>query len=419
MKRFLEFQYISPTSTYKFTNKYLLVAYNTNNDVVQINKMPLSLLNNVDNLTRAYPIQMCIDINNYSDILVIKLFEISGGSARLFFSGKCDISKIEMNNKEVVKLYSPSLINKAPRYASYNMFDKEDNLLSEQFFNYENTLPSQECLIFVVLTQLEKNRLELSQNIVYQSKQFPYIYDRYCNSIMKEIKYNKQENVIRNIPSGAYTLINAGCDGRVMPIMINNFKSKAFYVNKNKIVFKNISVLNNLPEFKDLKFGAGFVSRTAPQDYQKTFMPYDGYLTDIGMFYRNSWYITVMRFESNYFVPKSVHEREYISVILGHPVFNAKYYPEEMDVQPNTKLIFFVLLLNNNLSFTNKKLAEIKITDDKLTNTNKIWFDKGEELTNKNNYVITLCNRKIQFSSDVTTYNETYIRAKDITGEII
>ena len=141
-----------------------------------------------------------------------------------------------------------------------------------------------------------------------------------------------------------------------------------------------------------------------------------------------------MRFESNYFIPKDVHERDYKSVIYGHNVSMSRAWPELVNVQPDTSLVFYVIVIGDkdslSANFTNKKLLDIK----KIVKPNSIykpvphWFDTAEELLTFNcnlvNNTLFLINRKIDFASDIKHNSNlpskinTYIKLKDILGII-
>lgn len=425
MKRFLEFQYITPISNYKFTKYYMLVVYNTNGLIINVNKINLKELGNATELTRAYDIKQSIDVSDYTDVLNIKLFEVSNGIIRLFFSGECNLSNLEMNNKEVIKLHSPSLINNEPRHSSYTMFDSEDNLLYEQFFNYDTSLINQECLVFVVLT----NQLRLPQNKKFQLYAYKNssIYDRYTHSIIKELKegnigssennYNeyinkyqidvvKFENIssnkfrdlysrqikpeFRKLANDSYLNMVSCCDGRVSKIT-NGIDSTGY----------------SLSDFDIKSKMYGFISRVMPQDYARITMPYEGYLTYV----LNKKKTILLRFESNYFVPEEIKERDLESVVMGHEIGDVKVKPNFMKVQEKTKLIFYVILINYDR-------IKIKNTYEKSM---RVWFDKGEDLGSflSGGYAIVLCNRPINFSQDISFYDiEVFVKAKDFVGII-
>jgi len=200
--------------------------------------------------------------------------------------------------------------------------------------------------------------------------------------------------------------ILAPCDGR-------------FSVFKLKELMKQVKTVN-ISEL-GLHDGSGFLSRLTYSDYQRVHMPYAGYLREIALYDK----YVLMKFESNYFVPPTVHEREYISVVYGNNINSSREYPELVDIQPNTKLIFYVVIVGDSIVMLNTKLIKVKkvIQPGVVNKIKSIWFDQGEELSVFNcclGSVIFITNRPMQFSSDINyNYIETYIKLNDVIGNLL
>ena len=123
-------------------------------------------------------------------------------------------------------------------------------------------------------------------------------------------------------------LISSPTDGRVYGFNIE--KTTNFKINNDKYHFRNL-----VTKPYELLNGSGFINRLTFSDYQRIYIPYSGFLKEIGIHNLDSkQYCISLRFESTYFMPPSVHEREYVSVIYGHATQMAPIYPELMDVQP-------------------------------------------------------------------------------------
>ncbi len=134
-------------------------------------------------------------------------------------------------------------------------------------------------------------------------------------------------------------------------------KITSFYITKSL----KLAIGNKLYESKNLVSkpmqydgGFGFKCIVSPTDYQRVHMPYSGYLKEFGIFggYNDKPYLISMRFESSYYMPPDVHERDLLSVVNGHPTYggvgvgaNHRAHPELLLPQPDTYLIFNVIII--------------------------------------------------------------------------
>lgn len=482
MVEFIEINYISPMSNYKFdvaNNKYYLTIINSSlGNTVTIHKIELINIDNINESIRSYFIGKSIKIqSNQYPYFSIRLFQhnIKTNLLTLLFSGNIELNNIEFNNIIKISLYSPSKIVGSPRTSSYT---NENDFLNEQFFNYETINEDNKCVLFITkLKQTDKTTIKpyIYKFDVAEQK---YIYNRYHNNVIKEIQLAKIDDLCKSNTFNDYIKFI-----KLYNVDVNR------YFNKNKDTFKSMYMRQINPSFRKLQMNPylnnliscpndgrvtgfhideslkfkilneefkfnelvskpyelmncnGFMVRSIPSDYQRICVPYTASLKEIGIYGGNNYvYYVALRFESNYYIPPNVHEREYISVVYGHSIHESRTYPELLDTQPNTKLVYHLILMGGNspdtINFTNKKLIDIKnkINLNTRNNVKLGMFDQGEELG-----VFSCCfpntifmvNRPIDFSSDLKFYSnlndkialqkpiETYIKQKDVIGLLL
>jgi len=275
----------------------------------------------------------------------------------------------------------------------------------------------------------------------YQLDETPYYKlseykrDHFRRKIISTYRQDKVDPYLNNI-------IISPLDCRVRGFRITPNLNFVLYNSKMKMV-------DLIKKHYELKNGSGFYCRTNPQDYNRFVVPYQAYLTEIAVIGNplkkgvvdidesvvDEPFIMVLKFESNYFVPPTVKEREYISVIYGNNINVSRGYPDLVNPQPETKLIYYLILVgpvfHNSIALSNTKLLNME-NIIKMNHNNKIkdtWFAQGEELgffEYKSGSIIMLCNRPINFTEDITHYSglypsirrpiETYVHAKDVIG---
>lgn len=491
MDEFIEINYISPISNYKFANinKYYLVIINSTRDnSIFINKIHLENIKNVSVDIRSYNINKAITLISQEryPICSIKLFENDtiNNTIKLLFSGNIDTNFIEYNGIKTIILFSPSNVLNCEREC---IFENDISFVSEQFFNFETINKDSKCILFI--TKLKNTDKQIIKPFIYQFDISPniFIYDRYQQNVIREILNIQEQYYILNSLCKTNTYSDYIQFIKIFQIDVNkytdnkNFKNNSFkemFMRRINPIYRKIhfdSYLNNVilsptdgristfditKKFKfsyynyifgidDLIYksneilnGKGFKNRMIPSDYSRIFLPYSGNLTNIGIFGndKNKPYMITMRFESDYFIPNDVHEREYLSVIYGNNINVSRGYPELVEKQPNTCLVFYLILLGNNLVdsiiFTNNKLLNMTkiITLNTNYKMNFMWFEQGEEIGTFNcciGQTLFMINRFIQFTSDIRFYSkidedsklkkpiETYIKAKDIIGLIL
>lgn len=450
----ININYISPIGNYKFDNK-LNNYYLVHVGIDKIHKILLPNLDNINQQCRAFAIDRAIKITNHyaypTQSFLIFEHNIKENIIKLLFVAKFDPVKYDYFGIIELTLRQPSKVLGDYRMSNY-VSDK--SFIYEQFFNYESFEPQVENKCILFMSKLHKTQKKITEpTIIKLDSSDRLIFNRYHNALIKEILpspiplndlclSNTQDDYIKlvghyNIDVNRYNktnlstfkelflrpinptfrplvsqyyfnnLINAPADGRV----------KAFDVKDSPYPLNEIIQVPFA-----LNEGSGMMTRLTPGDYQRVSMPYPGYLTEVLVLPA----YTALKFESTYFMPPSVEEREYISVLYGHRVSMSREFPELVDVQPRIKLIFYVILFGKNVVLTNVKLIDTqKVCKTKIP-YEKVWFEKGEEIGGFNcchGNVMFITNRPIDFTNDIRYWSsenmECYIRNKDIFGLLL
>jgi len=479
-------------------NRYILVFINNINDNICINKIHLNKINNINDTIRAYTIGKTIKASNpYCAIKLFEINQTN--IIKLLFTGIVDINKKEYANKNNIILDgAPTLYGELRNriYDSdksflderfYNFDTKNINnkciiffmilnkprtpliksniikpLISDDLYiydRYNQNLIKEFIPVYVnkLLNDHKINNIHTTHNINFikhfckKDKFADYInfiklyqpdvnvYESSTSKNFKTLLTRKIKKNYRPIKYEPYinSIIISPVDCRLRGFIINN-------MTKFKIFNTNLNIYNLIDKPNQIINGSGFMCRICPQDYKRFYIPYAAYLKEFGLFYKKSSniYYNIMKLESNYFIPEQVKERDYLSVISGNytnPTVGVgsatRPYPELIDPQPNTKLIYYLIIIgspvDNLLEFTNKKLSKIKeFTHNNYINRIKpIWFEQGEELGYfkcSGGIMITLFNRIIEFTTDINHYMQLYemgnkqidcyIKTNDIIG---
>jgi len=477
MNDIIELNYISPISKYTFNkdaNNYYLVLINSGiNNKTFINKIQLLDIGNVNDQTRGYSINKAVQLQSKLQypFYSIRLFEHNkaNNNLNLLFTGEINLNNIEFNGIQITKLFAPSQVLGKLRSGKN---ENDTSFLSEKFFNYESIMPENKCLLFYTrLRKKNSDKVIIKPIIISNQDDNKYVYNRYHQNLIKEhhvvtidklcegntfndylkliglydIDVNRYHDKKQDTFKSMYmrkinpqfrklkyapflnNILTAAIDGRLVGISKINSATK-FNIKDKQYHFKDL-----VTKPYQLMNGGGYLTTVLPQDYQRIHMPYAGYLTEIGIFHLDSYCIT-LRFESDYFMPPDVHEREYISVIYGHNIQMSRAYPELVEIQPNTSLVFYVIIFggqeSNTVHMTNGKLVNIKniVNPNTLYKPMPKWFEKGEELATFSctiGNILVLVNRPIEFTSDIKHYSSlqkriaSYIKMNDVVGVIL
>lgn len=484
----IEFNYISPMSTYVFDNKrnhyYLVHISSHNKNNVTIHKILLSDLRNINKEVRAMAINKAVTTSNNFEYptqsLLIFEHNILTNILKLLFVGNLNLIETDFNNMINLTMKQPSKVVGDFRSGKYI---DDTSFLSEQFFNYETfeSDDSEKCMLFI--TKLKKTNMEIIKSYVckFDRLDSKYIFNRYHNNVVKEQQLIDITKLCENNTITDYMTLLKNYNIDVNKYNPNNLSNKTFralYLRKINSKFRPLKFnqyINNLitcpvdgrisafhinPDIKfklgNLQYtlndiikkpfpineGSGYVARMTPSDYQRVSMPYAGYLTEASIFGGAEPYYISLKFESTYFMPPDVHERDYRSVLLGHNDLMSKEFPELVDVQPRIKLIFYVILIGSleqeSVVFTNHKLLKLK-NKIKLNTTikinNQLWLEQGEEIAGfnclNNSTVLFITNRPMDFTSDIKYHSklenndnlgkkiECYIKCKDVVGILL
>lgn len=479
MLGYLELRYISPMSGYKFNKDttYVLVITDTaSNNRVYIYKVAFDGLENINGAIKGYPIGKAIlpPPSKFSALVNVKLYEhnnISHGII-LLFSGTLDLDSLETGGVKYIEL----------RRTEYKemRFINDIDYLNEKFNKLEEL--SGKDAVYIYISRVDKTNLPIINASIIDFDADPtelWIYDRYINSVFKEfvpfelkhvskrakiaeeVDYYIKRFLLGNgdmkavyqperqigyleLNSQNVNIMNKYRPLRFDPYInssitaISDGKLKGFDINptlkiaSNEKVYSLSELVNNPSEYDG---GSGYISRVSPTDFQKVYMPYSGYLKNVS--YGNTGkhgndggqHVVNFRFESAFFIPAGVHERDLLSVTNGNWTYGGvgvgagnRNWPVLLEKNPNTYLVFNVIIIvpsyKDAFIFTNRK----KITD---------WFDQGEELgklTFGFSNVVYICNRPIDFASDIKYYSkmtddsslknklDTFIKARDVVG---
>lgn len=343
--KFIEFNFISPISTYNFNKnnkKYYLVVINTSrSNYVQIHIIPLDNIGNVTKGIRGYGIAKAIRLSSQIyPYLCLKIFEheLDTNTINLLFSGNIELNEIPANSKKSITLFSPSsVLGRMRNKAMIN----EMTFLSEEFYNFETENTDNKCVLFML--RVNNTDKQVINPFIYRFDRLEYIYifDRYNNNIIKEITpdfinlssdMTTKEKYQRHIKQFIANFCVSGKHSDYVKyineyqIDVNKFmelpKGNFREMFKRPIKFQyrqlkyspylnnvltapidcrmrgfpvngqlRFSIGNNSFSLNDwttksyeLEGGSGFLCRLMPNDYQRISMPYSGYLTEIGIF---------------------------------------------------------------------------------------------------------------------------------------
>lgn len=134
-------------------------------------------------------------------------------------------------------------------------------------------------------------------------------------------------------------------------------------------------------------------------------MPCDGYLLNISYSNNN----TILKFINNYYMPKYVLERDLVSVHNGNYTYAGvgvglgnRNHPEKMLRQPNTYLVFNIIIHNIKINIKNKFYYQREILLEIPYNTN----------------IDLTFNRQIFIKHKINKTNDTFIEQGDLIANI-
>ena len=417
----LEINYLSPMATYNFsnTNKYFLVISYTNIDRIIIYKYPISL-NNVNSTLRAYHIgkSLKIPVTEVPIMFTVQIFKLDHyNTLTLLFTNVVDPSTFEYYNIKAITLYS-TVLNKHTKY------DNEASFLSEQFYNYEMLSSVDQCIIFFTLKREDINDYLRSNIILISSLPKNVSYNKYHQIFTlpiepnNNLQFNNYSNFVKHyqIDISKYLKKN---NTNFKDMFLRKIDMEKRLVTHNSSLNNVITCPTDCSKVKILS-NVSFSCELSPSNYPRVHMPYQGYLLDIRAKYLpNNKLCYILNFTNDYFIPPSVDEREYISVVYGQNINVSRGYPELVAVQPDTRLFFDLILVGSSnkesIIITNNKLEKFV----PLKNKKKLWFDKGEEMCGFNDclgQIIVSFNRNLLFG--IQNGFNNFIKLNDTIGFI-
>jgi len=457
MEEFIEINYISPLTCYKFTKTYYLVVINTSVDnSVTIYKIHLTNIGNITPTIRSYSVNRAIErVKGGYPKCEFKLFEydMTSKHVKLLFTCSINTNNMEYYNPQILELNPPYDILGNKRSCILN---DDTSFLDERFFSYETLNTNEKCLLFITKVNKTDKMYVEPTTIKFCNLKGKFVYNRYYNNIMKELllpnldvwclnnSYQDYCNYAKIAQLDLNKYLNPNQTGTFKTMFLRNIKPQlrkakfSPYLNNvllsptdgrltsidNEDVFKKMVGL--IPKPYEIQNGNGFINRSIASDYPKVFLPYAGNLTEIQILDN----LITLKFTNEYFIPHYVHEREYISVLYGNNVNVSRGYPELVKVQPHNILIFYLVLIGDTITLTNSKLVNMKniVGTNNNTKIKPFWMEQGEEIGVFNcclGKTIFMTNRYIDFTADVKLYSgltnpmECYIKTKDVVGLIL
>jgi len=300
----INISYIAPITDYKFDNSsfyYLIITYCDNSNNMFIYKILIKNLNNVNKVTRAYLVNKSVNINKSS---IITLFELDRDSKlKLLFIGNINPD----NNNQIILDWT--IDKKVVNYNDITSF------LQEIHYDYEKISTDNKCIIF--LNKIKMNNIVTVEPFKIIINDY-YSYEPRLNIYIKKNNYlkNHKNSVLRKLEITNY-------DADIMTAPIDGI----YYLEDNNIIIY-----------------------TRKQDYPVFYSPYEARLVNI----KQQQDKLILDFETNYFMPKSVHERSLLSVVNGNYTYggmgvgiDSRNYPETLEPQPDTKLHYRIIIINN------------------------------------------------------------------------
>jgi len=398
MYNFIIFNYISPISDYVFSpsHTYYLVHYNTTDiNTININIMKLTTIDNITKSIRGYHIGKSIKIETYnSQYNSIKLFQhnLTNGQLTLLFTTTFKIIDSDTGLDKSIILKNPSQII-STQYLNNKSF------LMENLFNI-GEFGDNRCILHFSINRSTNTIVSNPTVYKFDLMNDLFIYDRYSHSVILESSsvVNHLNDLDKDINYGTTSLISI-CTGRVTGFNNNSIKLPSIFSNNGK-----------------LEKGDGYMVRITSNDNGNLYMPCNGELVDI---INDDNGTTILKFKNEYFIPSSVHEREYISVIYGHNTKMSRTYPELTIPQINSQMEFYIII-NNNIG------KNIKLSKEKWLNCGDIFG----KLNGIEGYIIFMTNRKIEYAPDLKYYSKiiqnglnksinTFIKGCDYVGTLL
>lgn len=447
------------------------VSFNTANDSPIINKIVLDELSGVTSNFRGYIINKTVKIDtDQYPTFKINLFRYDHITNKIYllFTGALELNKVDSYNKSTIILKSVKNILGEKTFLRNAEYHDHTSFLDEQFFNFDvsDNANADKCVLFFVkLNASDVDTVVIKPDEIDVKKARDrnniYVFDRYDDCIVKEnipdyvkrllssnskldtIQYTHDTSFIkkfgshhtkeyyetyqpntnrgRDLKKDPYknNIVVSPSDARVRAFKTQD--SLTFKLYNGEFNIKKLLLYNGF-NYDEIKDGYGFFCRKCPQDYHTIYVPYSGslknfmikrYDNDSDANLIKTPYYMIFRFESNYFMPPDVHERNYLAALYGNYMYGGvgvgsgmREAPELLEVQPDTKLVFYVILIasryNNSIQLTNKKLLD-PIDPRKIG-----WFEQGEEIglfKYECGSVIVLFNRPMSFTPDIENYS--------------
>lgn len=312
-----------------------------------------------------------------------------------------------MDNTDLINIYETK--NKYSMNYNYNFF------LNEKF---NCTKLKNNLIMSIKINTNKKNNFNLlNKKKIKLHKYNKLIYDVDNNKILIEfikdgikkyidsntdiIEYQRMINNNNNSNSNKFNFIKSNIYERI--IEDHAFKNNAllspcqsrfnFFPSPSNT--QNIN-LSNIKSYIDNDLNYGLEFRSTCIDNKKLYTPYHGFFTNLTTKKYNKIYnIKILKFKTNYFIPPSYTERNYLALLNGNFTHHGvgvggglREYPELLDKNPDVTLKYNILIFHKNN-------IELNI------NYKKKFYNKGDYICNISNsigYILLFTNRKIKLS---------------------
>jgi len=162
--------------------------------------------------------------------------------------------------------------------------------------------------------------------------------------------------------------------------VFNNTKDLILAINDYEYSIEDL--LRNT-KIDGLYKGSGFICRTTIVDYPVIISPFSGYITNVYVENKKGLLSNektiVLRISNEYYIPKEVKERAYLSVVYGRQIDAGAIDSSLVNKQPRMLLIYYIVITSNGQIMFNK-LTEYTNNATDWKSIRPLYIEKGEHL---------------------------------------
>lgn len=314
-------------------------------------------------------------------------------------------------NKEMVKLVGLNSMNNTELINIYETKNKYSINYSDNFFvneKFSDTKLKNNLIMSIKINTnknaefklLNKKKVNLYKynKLIYDVKNDKILIEFIKDSIKKYVDSNidiiDYQRIINNSNSNKLKFIKSNVYERI--IEDHAFKNNAL-LSPCQSRFNFLPLRSsNIKSYIDNDLNYGLEFRSTCVDNKNLYTPYHGLFTNlITKKYNEIYNIKILKFKTNYFIPPSFTERNYLALLNGNFTHHGvgiggglRGYPELLDKNPDVTLKYNILIFYKNN-------VDINI------NHKKKFYNKGDYICNISNsigYVLLVTNRIIKLS---------------------